>query len=434
MAGNEERVERGALDRERVVRVALELLDEVGLDDLSMRRLAERLGVTAASLYWYVRDKSELMDLLADAISAEVPLPDTSLPWRAQLETGARALRQLARAHRDTARILAGTTPTGSNRLRAIDALLGVLRGAGFSPAEAADAAYLFNVYVVGFLLDEALGPQRGSAPAQHEAPPRGSLTQARLLIERGGVDLTLRADPALNTLYQMTFDGRPPGVGTEDGVVRIVRRHSPRGALGLTLASGVRWEIVIDGGALRLNADLRRLRLASLDLVGGVNQAALRLPHPSGAISLRISADANRLSIERPPTAAIHARLNRGGSHVTLDGVRLGSVGNGTDLESLNYATATDRYDLVIGGAAAHLTLFTTPPGPDDATVDYSSPQLQMDSWLPVLSPQEYPNLTALAAYMAQPDTDRRFEVGLQILLDGLERRLAAAKERRHS
>ena len=88
MTGSEERSERGALDRERVVRVALELLDEVGLDDLSMRRLAERLGVTAASLYWYVRDKSELLDLLADAMSAELPFDrDVSgLSWRAQLE------------------------------------------------------------------------------------------------------------------------------------------------------------------------------------------------------------------------------------------------------------------------------------------------------------------------------------------------------------
>ena len=70
MEGNPEQESRIPLDRDRIVRVALELLDEVWLDDLSMQRPAERLNVTAASLYWYVHDKSELLALLADAISA----------------------------------------------------------------------------------------------------------------------------------------------------------------------------------------------------------------------------------------------------------------------------------------------------------------------------------------------------------------------------
>src|SRR5579875_3593997 len=73
------------LDREHVVRVALDLLDEVGLDELTMRRLADRLGVTAASLYWHVRDKDELLALLADAISAQMPEPSLSPPWREEL-------------------------------------------------------------------------------------------------------------------------------------------------------------------------------------------------------------------------------------------------------------------------------------------------------------------------------------------------------------
>jgi TetR/AcrR family tetracycline transcriptional repressor len=405
-----------------VARVALELLDEVGLDDLSMRRLAERLGVTAASLYWYVRDKGELLDLVADAITAEMLLPDSSLPWRMQLEASARALRQITRAHRDAARVLAGTTPTGPNRLRAIDALLGILRRAGFSPKDTADAAYICNVYVIGFLLDEALGPQRDAS----HTPPRGELTQARLVIERGAVDLALHADPTLSELYHMTFEGRAPEITAMDGVVRVLRRHGPRGALNMTLAGGVRWEIVIEGGAARLNADLRRLRLAALSIEGGVDQATLRLPQPTGTVSLRITADANKVNVERPPDIGIHARLNRGGSRVSLDGVRLGAVGHGTELESPNYMSANDRYALEIGGGAAHLTLLTADPDSESA----APPPL--DSWLPISSPQEYPNLIALAPFMADPDSDRRFEVGMQILLDGLERRLNATQDHR--
>jgi TetR/AcrR family tetracycline transcriptional repressor len=431
MTGSEDRSERSALDRERVVRVALELLDEVGLDDLSMRRLAERLGVTAASLYWYVRDKSELLDLLADAMSAELPLDrDVSgLSWRAQLEAAGRALRQLARAHRDAARILAGTTPSGPNRLRAIDMLLGVLRSAGFSPEDTADAAYVFNSYVIGYLLDEALGPERGfhqGRPDAADAPPRGELTHARLVIERGGVDLTLNADPTLATLYQMTVEGRAPEVTMEGGAVRVFRRSGPRGALHLTLAGAVRWEIVIRGGVSRLSANLRGLRLASLDIVGGADHALIQFAQPEGVVPIRVSADTNRLRVERPPTAAIRARLNRGGSRVTLDGAHLGSVGNGTELESPNYSAARDRYDVVIGGASAHLTLITTAPEPVTSAPNSTAMRPLIGNWLSAdLSPHDYPNLFALAPQMAHPDTDRRFEVGMQILLDGLEGRL---------
>jgi TetR/AcrR family tetracycline transcriptional repressor len=431
MTGSEDRSERSALDRQRVVRVALELLDEVGLDDLSMRRLAERLGVTAASLYWYVRDKSELLDLLADALSAEAPLDlDVSgLSWRAQLEAAGRAFRQLARAHRDAARILAGTTPSGPNRLRAIDRLLGVLRGAGFSPEDTADAAYIFNVYVIGFLLDEALGPQRGFHQEGTDgigAPPRSNLTHARLVIERSGVDLTLNADPTLATLYQMTVEGRAPEVTVKDGVVRIYRRSGPRGALHLTLAGAVRWEIVIKGGVLRLAANLRGLRLTSLDIVGGVDHALIQLAQPDGVVPIHVSADTNRLSIERPPTAAIRARLNRGGSRVALDGAHLGSVGNGTELESPNYGIASDHYEVEIGGASAHLALVAADPVPVTPAPNSTAMRPLLDSWLSAdLSPDEYPHLFALAPQMTHPDTDRRFEVGMQILLDGLEGRL---------
>src|SRR5260370_41392751 len=97
------------LDRAQVVRAALALLDEVGLDDLTMRRLAERLGIKAASLYRHVRDKNELLAMLGDAISAEIPLPSQELPWREALARAARDYRRALLAHRDGARVLVAT-------------------------------------------------------------------------------------------------------------------------------------------------------------------------------------------------------------------------------------------------------------------------------------------------------------------------------------
>jgi TetR/AcrR family transcriptional regulator, tetracycline repressor protein len=433
MAEHPEHGSRAALDRERVVRVALDLLDEVGLDDLTMRRLAERLGVTAASLYWYVRDKDELLELLADAISAEIPLPDPSRPWRTALEALARSFRQVAQAHRDAARVLVATMPTGPHRLLAIDAMLGLLSRAGFSPPDAGDIAYLLNVFAVGFMLDEALGPQ--PTPAHPPQPgvsggatPLERLARGHLIVERGAVDLTIRADASLTTLYQLTCEGRPPEMEVREGTVRIRRAYGRRSSCDLTLAGSLMWEIDIEGGALRFTADLRHLRLASLRIAGGVDRTTLQLPQAAGTIPARIDGGAHKLRVERPSTSAIHLRLNRASSHITLDGLRLSAVGPGTDLESPDYATASERYNLEIGGGVSELSILATAPEADTAAG--ADPQIheQAGSSFDALSPDEYPNLAALSGYLAERDLDRRFEVGLQIMLDGLERRLAAS------
>jgi TetR/AcrR family transcriptional regulator, tetracycline repressor protein len=143
------------LDRDQVVRAALSLLDENGLDGLSMRRLAERLAIRAASLYWYVRDKDELLSLLADAISAEVRAPTEDTSWRVLLGTLLGEYRRVLRAHRDAARILAGTVPAGPHRLHLTDTALGALRAAGFADLDAARAGRLVVDYVTAFVVEE---------------------------------------------------------------------------------------------------------------------------------------------------------------------------------------------------------------------------------------------------------------------------------------
>ena len=143
------------IDREGMLGAALELLDEVGVDGLSMRRLAERLGVKAASLYWHVRNKEELLGLLADEICAGVREPDPDLPWREKLGTLVRENRRVLLGHRDAARILAGTVPSGPNRLRLAETMLGTLFGAGFSRRDAARAALLLTDYATHFAAEE---------------------------------------------------------------------------------------------------------------------------------------------------------------------------------------------------------------------------------------------------------------------------------------
>jgi AcrR family transcriptional regulator len=147
---------RRPLDRAQVVRAGLELLDELGLDALTMRELAKRLGVKAASLYRHVRDKDELLILMADEICAEIELPPPGLPWREALpEMGRRARRGML-AHRDGARLLASTPPAGPRRLRQIEAILGLLASSGLSPRDAAWAGYHLNNFVTESAADEA--------------------------------------------------------------------------------------------------------------------------------------------------------------------------------------------------------------------------------------------------------------------------------------
>src|SRR6266513_913725 len=145
-----------ALDQNQIVRAALELLDEVGFDGLTMRSLAKKLGVQAASLYWHVRSKQDLLSLLAEEICAPMREPDRTLSWQKQLEAMANEYRRVLLVHRDAARVLASSGgPSGPKRLRLTEIGLRTLLDAGFSHREAAYAGLLLNDFVIMCVLEE---------------------------------------------------------------------------------------------------------------------------------------------------------------------------------------------------------------------------------------------------------------------------------------
>jgi TetR/AcrR family tetracycline transcriptional repressor len=145
-----------ALDQSQIVQAALALLDEVGFDGLTMRNLAKKLGVQAASLYWHVRNKQDLLSLLAEEICAPMCEPDRTLPWQNQLEAIANEYRQVLLAHRDAAQVLASSGgPSGPRRLRLTEIGLRTLLDAGFSRRDAAYAGMLFNDFVIMSVLEE---------------------------------------------------------------------------------------------------------------------------------------------------------------------------------------------------------------------------------------------------------------------------------------
>ncbi|WP_371476724.1 TetR/AcrR family transcriptional regulator [Kitasatospora sp. NBC_00315] len=150
-----ETAQQPGLTPEVIAQAALRVLEREGIDGLSMRKVGAELGVKAASLYWHVRNKEQLLDLLTDALMADAEPPPREGSWRDQL----RAYSELHRRHllgkRDAAKVTAGRLAPGPHMLRLMEDQLGRLREAGFSDRDAALAGYLLGLYVHGFVLQE---------------------------------------------------------------------------------------------------------------------------------------------------------------------------------------------------------------------------------------------------------------------------------------
>lgn len=146
---------RETLDIDKIVQTALTLLNESGLQQLTTRRLAEALGIRSASLYWHVRDKAELMQLLSESICGRLRLPDPNLPWQDQVLAFAREYRAVLLSIRDAAEILMETPPLLPNRLLFMEAMFKSLVQAGFPPEEIVMASMLVNDYVLSFVKNE---------------------------------------------------------------------------------------------------------------------------------------------------------------------------------------------------------------------------------------------------------------------------------------
>jgi TetR/AcrR family transcriptional regulator, tetracycline repressor protein len=142
------------LDIRLITDVAVELLDEVGLAELSTRRLAAKLGVQSPTLYWHVKNKAQLLDMVAERICAVTFDIDTHLSWRDQLASGLRQFRALLLSHRDLSALLRERPPSGPNRLAHVEETVRILFEAGFTEDEAAGIARLLAAHVLASTQD----------------------------------------------------------------------------------------------------------------------------------------------------------------------------------------------------------------------------------------------------------------------------------------
>jgi len=167
---------RPTLSRERVLDGALAVADAGGIAALTIRSIADHLGVKPMALYHYVANKDEILDGLVDLVFGEIDLPASDGQWRSEIAKRAHSARVVLGRHRWAIGLLESRTTPGPATLTHHDANIATLRAGGFSIAQTAHAYALLDSYVYGFALQEASLPFEGPDGAAEVAEPMMAL------------------------------------------------------------------------------------------------------------------------------------------------------------------------------------------------------------------------------------------------------------------
>lgn len=159
MALQREAPRRVPLSRERVLRTAVALADRAGIESLSMRKLAEELGVVPMALYKHVANKDELLDGMVDLVFCEIEFPSSAADWKTALRQRAIATRAALARHPWAIGLMESRTRPGPANLRHHNAVMGCLREVGFAFKMAVHAYSALNSYTYGFALQEKSSP-----------------------------------------------------------------------------------------------------------------------------------------------------------------------------------------------------------------------------------------------------------------------------------
>jgi len=161
------RARREPLTRERIVRAAMQIMDEEGLEAVTMRRVGRELGVEAMSLYNHVADKEDILGGVVEAVMGKYEFPPECDDWRESARRTARAWRDLLKAHPNVMTIMSHQRkPLASvAALRPMEHALDILGRAGLSPEETVRAFRAFGGYIQGFVLAEIANMFGGDLP-----------------------------------------------------------------------------------------------------------------------------------------------------------------------------------------------------------------------------------------------------------------------------
>lgn len=195
---------RTPLTRDAIVQAALAVLDAEGMEGLSMRRVAEELHAGVASLYWHVRNKDELFQLIFEQVTQDVslPVPDPA-HWQEQLRDLAHNMRAALNRHRDVGRLSFGRIPGGATLAVYTEWLFTLLTPVGIPPRVIGYLGDLFGLYVGAYTFEESLGV---SSPTGEDLPPEQIIEMFR------GYVLSLPEDrfPHTRAAADLLFAGSP--------------------------------------------------------------------------------------------------------------------------------------------------------------------------------------------------------------------------------
>ncbi|MEW2299286.1 TetR/AcrR family transcriptional regulator C-terminal domain-containing protein [Streptomyces sp. NPDC006655] len=168
---------RAPLDRARVADTALRLLNEVGLDGLTLRAIAKELDVKAPALYWHFKDKQALLDEMATQMFRRMVAGtglDPADTWQERLLKDNRGLRAALLGYRDGAKVFSGSRFTGTDHAPGMEANLRLLTAAGLTLAQAVDAGRTAHAYTIGFVIEEqGMRPLPGDEKARTDIADR---------------------------------------------------------------------------------------------------------------------------------------------------------------------------------------------------------------------------------------------------------------------
>ncbi len=185
---------RAPLDRGRVADTALKLLNEVGLEGLTLRGIAKELDVKAPALYWHFKDKQALLDEMATEILRRMAAGHTLSPddtWKERLLKVNRGLRTSLLAYRDGAKVFSGTRFTGIEHAEQMEDNLRLLTSCGFTLARAVRALTTTYLYTLGFVTEEqGVMPRPGERREGFDVGDRARLLADYPLAARAGTEL----------------------------------------------------------------------------------------------------------------------------------------------------------------------------------------------------------------------------------------------------
>jgi AcrR family transcriptional regulator len=343
------------VNRTSLAATALELIQEDGLDALTMRTLADRSGVKAASLYWHVRDREELLELVADALLARVPDVSRMADWRQSAIALCTATAARIAAQRDGDRIL-HEVPGAVRRSAVYASLAQAVESGGIDTTTAAEVAAM----MIGFVVT-----QPSTRFVDRPAAAGNTIT---LAIDSGSRGVVVQAGGPMDGLFRIPHDtatAAPTVVRDERVIVRRLR-GGKRGEIEINAAHP--WRIQVQGPTWNTLLDLRGINLREVQLDSSATKVEFLLPRPQGVVPIHISSGVVGVALKRIPGTAVVTLIKSGAVQVNLDDFHSRVALADTRWETPGGGAAPDRYELEVSGGAVRVTL-------DDSATEGSMP-----------------------------------------------------------